>query len=126
MPKTWDLLTSRLGGVGQGMELLISSPVTVTDAPADTWTTVTVPMGAAKMILKTIRVKAASSVSFEVEVRSPDNDIEYASLLATEELYDTCDIPYVCAGADLSVTVRILPKAASSFTVQLKALKCKD
>lgn len=128
MPRTFDLLKAQLEamGVGGQMELLVLN-ATTQELPAATATVVPVSAGVPRLLLKSIRVTSNNTTdTFEVEIlTNPNGRVEYASLPVTGELYDTVDLPYVCATVDNNVYLRIKPSAAMLFNIEIKALKLK-
>lgn len=129
MPRTLDLLKAQLEAIGVGgqMELLVLD-VTTQELAASTATVVPVAAGTPKLLIKSIRVTSSNTTdTFEVEILTtdPGGRVEYASLPVAGELYDTVDLPYVCATADNNVYLRITPTAPMSFTIEIRALKLK-
>lgn len=131
MPRTLDLLMAQLaaqGITGGGdIELVAPQPFVTGEIAAGASATVEVPLGVPKVLIKSLRVSmVGANGDFEVEVLSaPDGLVEYASLIATDELYDTMDIPYVCYGESKSVVLRIKPQVNARFEVNIRGLKLR-
>jgi len=130
MPRTLDLLKAQLAAAGIGggdMELVASQPFVTGEIAGGSTATYEVPLGVDKVLIKTLRISmAGANGTFEAEVLSaPDGSVEYASLIVTDELYDTIDIPYICYGANKSVVVRIKPTVNARFEIQVRGLKLK-
>ncbi len=129
MPRTLDLLKTQLEAIGVGgqMELLVLN-ATTQELAGGTTTVVPVAAGVPRLLLKSIRVTSNNTTdTFEVEILTadPDGRVEYASLPMAGELYDTVDLPYVCATEANNVFLRIKPTVSMSFTIEMRAIKLK-
>ncbi len=129
MPRTLSLLKTQLEamGVSGQMELLVLS-ATTQELAGGTTTVVPVAAGVPRLLLKSIRVTSNNTTdTFEVEILTadPDGRVEYASLPMAGELYDTVDLPYVCATEANNVFLRIKPTVSMSFTIEMRAIKLK-
>lgn len=129
MPRTLDLLKAQLEviGVSSQMELLVLS-ATTQELASGTATVVPVAAGVPRLLIKSIRVTSNNTTdTFEVEILTvdPDGRVEYASLPVAGELYDTVDLPYVCATEANNVYLRIKPSAPMSFTIEIRAIRLR-
>lgn len=129
MPRTLELLKAQFEAIGVSgqMELMVLT-TTTQELAGNVATVVPVATGAPKLLLKSIRVTSNNTTdTFEVEILTtdPGGRVEYASLPVAGELYDTVDLPYVCATEANNVFLRITPAVPMSFTIELRAIKLK-
>lgn len=113
--------------MGVPMELLVLNSTTGTLAGGAA-TVIPLAANVPKLLIKTIRVTADNTTdTFEVEILTlPENGrVEYASLPMTGELYDTLELPYVCATADNQLYLRITPAVDMAFAIEIRAIKLK-